>query len=653
MRILMGTAGWKWVDDPRQLEEKLRFARSWGYHGFVYAFNAPALLNSRGDSNWYRDSSTRYRWTLADGGRPGHAQVRTELVASLRAVKTLAERQGYEFIPQFGPFGWGNTLTEIDPAAAAGAYYDMEIPDAPPEAFALRRKNPSGILDSTAQWGDARGEVDLGYSPGGFLERGSLRMPAPGIKCAQFIVRPGRDAYWNLEFELEGTGRGDSAFLKVYRFQGWENHPFSTKRAAWSGASVTGSRQILQTRFFSKAGQTYFLDLEFQCLAPSGATLRIRKARMRQAIPPRALLINSGAYERRGPGGASLLDKTAEAGLPWESKYYTLAGSRKLAWENTRFFQLDATAQARVWENLSAIRGQFADQESEAFRKPVDPLFPATGQIFREVVGAVAEAIGKKPRFFHLGGDEIFSLASRRYSQPPYATMDKGGILSHILKERVREVDAVFRLRFPSDTTQTAYLIYGDMFSSAHGYGDATLGGRKWFASDDMKPGKILLVPWYYNHAIGHSTPWYDKFGFPRELPAPEKFTRLLRKEARELSEGGIDFLGFYAVDDPGKGMEEEVAGARAWGRICREFRFARRGKCRGLVYSGWDPGGRAEWGSAYNGLIPTALFGWMEPSGIPWDKSVLADGDKDGVLDAITSLRRGPYPVKRAAGAQ
>lgn len=653
LRILTGLAGWDWVDDTRKLEEKLRFAGTWGYNAFSYAFNAPALTDARGDTNWHRDSGTAFRWRLSDGRRKGHADARGALLARIRNVRDAAERQGFEFIPAWGPLGWGNTLTLIDPSTAAGAYYEMEIPDSAGEAFLLKAGNPKGAVESAGQWGDAGGRADIAFSPDGVLLASSVRIRKPGMRAAQFMVKPGRDGYWRLEADLGPLGGGDSAFLKAYHFRGWEAHPLSTRLIARAGLALGAGGGLLEAAFFSKAAERYLVDVEVHSRAPAGGGVRIRRMSLKQAVPPRETLINSSAYEAAARGAPSFLDRMVSAGHAGEARCYTLVSSRKRGLKDAKYHQLDPEAGRAAWESLSAVRGHFADQDGGPSRHSVDPLSPATRQIFLEVARVAALAAGRKPARYLMGGDEVFSWGSRRYSQPPYAGMDRGALLATLFLERMGQLDSVFAALYPSDRGGISYILYGDMFTSLHGIGEGTLGGLKTLAAGRPGPGRILLAPWYYDQYIAQSGPLYRKLGFPDTLPDLEKFGRLLRKDAGDVSGAGLDFLGVYSTDGPRTGLKDEIDGARAWAGTCRDIRGRGpgEGRCRGMIYAGWDLSPRADWGNEYNGLLATAWFGWVDPAGSLREGRPFADLDRDGVLDALEEKRPGPYRARSSGG--
>ncbi|GEM_PF-7094582 len=648
LRALMGLQGYAWVDDAAKLDEKLRIAGSWGYNAFIYSFNAPALVSPQGDTNWFRDSSSQYRWTLSDGTRKGHANARAAFTAGIRSIQAAVEKRGFEFIPTFGPWGWGNTLTEIDPATAAGAYYDIRITDASAEWFRLKSPHGARGIDTTAGWGDPA-HVDLRFASDGRLDSGSIRLPETGMHAAQFTFMPARDAYWRLQMDVAGDagtrGGVDSAYLKVYDFHEAKTHPFSTKLVAQDGIPLRRDPSGLSVGFFTKAGAAFLIDLELHMRSGAAGGLRLKAATLHPIMPPRKTLINSSEYEAQGKGGLSFLDRMVRAGELSESEGYTMVDSRRRGWKDARFFQLDPQVREAAWDSLDGIKGEFADQACDGARKSVDPLAPATMQIFSEVVRALTEAMPAKPNHFLLGGDEIFNWSSRRYARPPYSGMDHGQLLAKIMLTRLKEVDSSFASRFPADSSEMDFILFGDMFTNLHGLGDMTLSARKALATSGLGNGRILIAPWYYDSHIRQAEPFYHRFGFPDSLPYLEKFKRLIRWEVGGVAGDGLDFLGLYSTDGREPPLADEVGGARAWADVCSEYAATvngqLRGRCRGMIYAGWDTG-RQDWGNGYDGLIPLARFGWIAPSkSLP--PSLAADADKDGVLDALETKRLGP----------
>lgn len=612
LRILFGHNGWSWVDDTSRLRGRLRFAGSWGYNAFIYAVNAPARLDGRGDTNWIRDASTGGGWKLAEGGRPGHADARGGLIARLKAIQAATEAEGMEYIPAWGPWGWGNTVRDIDPATAAGAYYDMAKPAASEEGFRL--EDGGGIIASFDQWGEAGragGKADIRFGHDGRLAKAEIKVRGPGFHAAQFTLKPRRDGYWRLELEAENRGGADSAMAKVYSFHGAENHPLSTRQVARAARPLPSGTTALSTAFFAAAGETLLLDVEVHSRSRSGGALRIRSARLRPGLPPRELMV--------------------EAAAP----------------------PMD-TASGAAWDSLAGARGHFPDQDCDAFRRSVDPVHPATRRIFLEVAQAVATASGRKPRRYLLGADEVFCWRSRGLSRPPYAGMDRGTLYATLLLERMRAVDSVYASLYPRDTTTIAYIVWGDMLSSLNGLGRGTLGALRSLAAARLPPGKLLVAPWYYDSEIAGSSVIYGKRGIPASLPDLEKFRLLLRRDLREISGAGLDILGTYSTYGPHVGASEEIGGAEAWAGVCGEHAGLtaperarareRKGACRGFIYAGWDTETAREWGNEYNGLLSLAWFGWAsrgKPGG-PGD--LFADEDKDGILDALEARRPGPF---------
>lgn len=613
LRVLFGHNGWSWVDDPTRLRDRLRFAGSWGYNAFAYAVNAPARLDGKGDTNWIRDASTGGEWRLAEGRRQGHADAWGGLVARLKASQAAAEAEGLEYIPAWGPWGWGNTVQDIDPATAAGAYYAIATPAASEEGFRL--ESGGGILASSGQWGEAGagGKADIRFGRDGRLAKAEIKVRGPGFHAAQFTAKPRRDGYWRLEMEVENRGGADSVMAKVYSFHGWETHPLSTRLVARAAGPLhrDSSPAALSLAFFAAAGETLLLDVEVHSRARDGGSLRIRSARLRPALPPSRLMIEPAASAPDSAYGAA-------------------------------------------WDSLGGARGHFPDQDCDPIRRSVDPAHPATRRIFLEVARAVATASGRKPGRYLLGGDEVFCWRSRRLSRSPYAGMDRGTLYATLLLERMRAVDSVYARLYPRDTTQIAYIVWGDMLTSMHGLGWGTLGALDVLAAARLPPGKILVAPWYYDSHIAGSAVLYRKRGIPSSLPDLEKFRRLLRRDLREISGAGLDLLGAYSTDGRGVSASEEVAGAEAWAGVCGEFSALpatrdgavrkRKGACRGLLYAGWDLVPTGEWGNEYNGLLSLAWFGWASRGRSGGAGDLFADKDGNGVLDALETRRPGPF---------
>lgn len=666
---LIGLAGFGWVDDTVRLEKQLRYAASWGYQDFAYAFNAP-FLGDPGAAWWRRDSASGWRWALADGSRPGLVRAREWVMAGIRSRVSVAERSGLGFIPAFGPWGWGGALTYVDPASAAGVWYDIRLPASRRDAFVLRSRDSLGAVESAGQWGEPGGGAALPFGKDGRLGDGAITRKTPGAYAANFTLKPGRDAWWNLSLDADPTPRGmpgDSVHLRVYLFQGTETHPLSTKLVSHSARALSAGPGILAAGFFSKAGETYLADVEVRTAAKGGASVRLRKARMAEGMPPRNRLIDASVYESAGPGGLSVLDRMAASGQPGEKELYTRVSSRKRGWEDVRYFQLDSASREAAWDSLDGVRGHFHDQGVDPVRHPVDPLAPATRQMLHAMVDAAAEALGRKPERYLLGGDEVFSWGSARFARAPYAGLDRGALMAAVLLLRVREIDSLFAARYPADTTDIAYIVYGDMLGAMHGLGEHTLGAVVALGAAGLRPGKLLIAPWYYDTHVRESAPFYRRFGFPDSLSEAARFESLLRRDAAAYREAGLDFLGIYSTDGPSASRADELAGAKAWASVCRDFRDGTRGRCRGMLYAGWDTDLKSDWGNAYNGLIATAWYGWLGgaagATGVaratattPPLPSVdpLLDVDGDGVLDALKSWRHGPVPhaSKRTAKA-
>jgi hypothetical protein len=132
-------------------------------------------------------------------------------------------------------------------------------------------------------------------------------------------------------------------------------------------------------------------------------------------------------------------------------------------------------------------------------------------------------------------------------------------------------------------------------------------------------------------------------------------FEELLRRDVARISFAGLDILPIYSTDGVSATLAEELGGARAWAAVCREFRDAANGRCRGMLYSGWDTDMGAEWGNGYNGFLATAWYGWLletqarmtvMPQSAGADSGgagPFSDADGDGVLDALRIMAPGP----------
>lgn len=647
LRPLLGYAGYRWVDDTVRLAGKLAFAKNLGYNAFICHFDAPAAHPAGPVPDWMRGPETGYRWKMSDGPGPGGQGARSALISKIKAVKRLTERNGMTFIPDAGAMGWGWNYAAIDPGTVAGVFYDMEIPDRAENLFST-----PGFLKTGPGWGDASGASERQPSSG---NPGKVRitLKGRGMFAAHYEFIAPWDAYLRFGLPVEvrsGTGR-DSATLKAYEFNGWEKHPYSTKCIVQTGARFDANRARPSVSFFVRKGATYFLDLEYHCRSPKGGWLAAGKGELTRLAPPRDLLLDTRAYERRDPAGSgSGRSYLAGHGHPMEAEVRTLISSRSPRLDSAEWFSLDPARSDSAWASLTAVRGTFKDLTPEALlRAPLDPLAPATRQITGEILDAVAEAVGPDAGYLHLGGDEMFSLQrSRRQRTPPFAGMSKAGLYAHLIRDRMAQADSVFARRFPNAGKRPVYMIYGDMLTHMSGRETGTLGAADSLGPGGVGRGRLIVMPWYYATHVS---------GLPFDRPfrkagsgIPDGLLRTMREDAARLSKAGVDFIGLYSTDGTTATLAEQAAGAEMWKRVCGEFSGSGTsgtgstgqvssesrsgGRCLGLAYAGWDTALSSPWGRNYNGLVMLAK---------PWkpspDSLSNRDSDGDGVLDALEAV--------------
>ena len=628
-RALMGFQGWDWVEDTVRLEAKLDLAGKLGYNALIYGFEPPGRINGDSSNNWIHATGKGARWRLATADPGGKVSPRATLINTIARTKRVAEKKGMRFIPHFGPLGWGGTLPDIDPSAQSGEYYELEIPRHPENLFRGGSTGLGGLILKRSGWGDTSGRVmhaDPG-APGGPLAK--VSMGTEGSYTVHYEISVPWDAYLRCAFEAKRSGPGaDSIVLGIYEFNGYRNHPITTKLMARTGRHLGPQAQFLELGFWVRRGGTYFVDLEFRAGTPRGGSWEISNGSLSRGAPPRELLIDTRNREM-----------TSDSDTGPSKGMMARITSLRPPLRNAGFFSLDPVRRDSAWNSMLAFKGSFLDGRPESHRRPVDPSSPATQEIFREVVEVLAEALGGKPEYYHLGGDEIFSLKRSRYQRRGAdSALDKPALLARILRNRMDVVSEIFSRKYPAKGGEITFLAYGDMLGWLNGVSEGTKDAALLLAPERIKPRKLVIMPWYYSASMSELTHLYRFLGFSPDAPPIANFERLVHAEAVWLASAGLDFIGLYSTDGRSPGLEAESQGAAVWNRVCGEFRQEKSGRCLGMAYSGWDTDGGRKWGRNYNGLAFLA-------SGWTGKRAAVLDKDGDGEVDFLEKGRFNGFP--------
>jgi hypothetical protein len=633
LRPIVVQAGWGWVRDSSRFVRRLRSAADLGYNAVVWQFDSPSP-RSGDKANWYRNAKTGWVWKLGDGKEPGTADAKGWLIGAVRRASGAAAEAGLEFIPNTMAFGWGGTLPVIDASTLAGIYYELDVPSGPENLFG------DSAVKASDPWGDAGGKaVHAKGAAGPDPARFRLSLPRKGLYAANLAFKAPWDGWISWRMRVRATAAGDAACLKAYEFNGWEYHPYSSRPAGSACADLGKDTASVEASFFVRKRHAYFLNVEYHARGRKGGILEAVGGSLSRAVPPRAELVDMGAYERApDPKGPSPRSYLASKGLASEAAARTLISARSPILRDTDFFALPQARADSAWASMAAFRGTFRDRSPEAFRDAVDPLAPSTRQILDATLDALFEALGAPPRLFHLGGDEVFSLGrSRRQILPPYRDMSPAALYAALVKNRMAQVADASSRAFPGRPAPD-FLLYGDMLTEMNGAPEGTLEARRMLSPDSIRPWRLTVMPWYYETHLSGLT-YLRKAG---RGSAQAALRDILRKDAEGLSAAGLDFIGIYCSDGAKPGLKDAQKGAEEWIRICREFTVpgAGKGRCAGLGYSGWDNPPSADWGRNYNGLFMLAKS---------WEKSAprarlparWADLDHDGVLDELVKRTR------------
>jgi hypothetical protein len=632
--ILLAQDNDAWVSDTVLLSRKLAFAHRLGYDGFICHLSPPPPAPRGAAPSWVRGPGTDCRWRLAGPSGAGRPGARQDFIDKARSLKRISERAGLAFIPKVGDIGWGYQYVSIDPGTLAGEYLEMRIPETPENLFA--GEAGLGAVTRENGWGDAAGSqaFDTAAEDRG---RVSLSLRRAGLYSAHWRIDAPWDGYLRCRFRIRnGGGAGDTAVLNAYALYPGRPHIRAFRLLASSRARPGKAPADLGIGFFAKRGRVYYLDLEYHSADPKGGRLEADQGWLGRAVPPRTALIDTRGYEARpGPGLPSCLEYLAAHGNPEEAGMRTLISSRSPPLADTPWFDLDGPRADSAWSSLTAIRADFRDGSPEAaLRFPIDPFAPASRQITAEILDALAEAMGPGMGYVHLGADEAFSLGrSRRQSRPSLSALGPAGIYARIVRERIAQADSAFAGRFPGKPLPT-YLLFGDMLSRMNGIEEGTLSALDTLATAPALRGRIILMPWYYSDQL--ASPPFPLPGPVVGGPPEAAFLGVLREEGDRLGKAGFDYIGFYSTEGSLAGLKQQSQGAEAWAKACAERAKAKRGRCLGLAYSGWDTVPKAGWGRNYNGMLLLSRSWGGGPA-------LEVDADGDGVLDSLRGS--GPFP--------